>query len=259
MSATPAAACDAHIHVNDAASVEGYRKAMAAQGTSRVVIVTPRIHVTDNSITTGAIAALGPANARGVGVLRPDVTDAQLRSLDEAGIRGIRFTVFQPVGQVVTIDMIEPLAKRIAPLGWHVQLHMTADQVVGNAAMVGRLPCTIVFDHMGRMPLGLGARHPAFGVIRGLVDRGRTWVKLSGPYLDDPDGGPRFDAVAPLARAWVEAAPQRLVWGSDWPQPLAREPKPRGRELIDLLATWAPDESTRRRILVDNPATLYGF
>jgi D-galactarolactone isomerase len=259
MSTTPAAACDAHIHINDAASVHGYRAAQAAQGTSRVVIVTPRIHVTDNGTTTGAIAALGMANARGVGVLRPDVTDAQLRALDAAGIRGIRFTVFQPVGQVVTIDMIEPLAKRIAPLGWHVQLHMTADQVVENAAMIARLPSTIVFDHMGRMPLGQGARHPAFGVIGRLIDAGRTWVKLSGPYLDDPDGAPGYGAVTPLARAWVEAAPERLVWGSDWPHPLAKDPKPRGRELIDLLEAWAPDAATRTKILVDNPAQLYGF
>lgn len=254
-----AAACDAHIHINDLASVERYRAAQAAQGTSRVVIVTPRIHVTDNAITTGAIAALGLANARGVGVLRPDVTDAKLRELDAAGIRGIRFTVFQPVGQVVTIDMIEPLAKRIAPLGWHVQLHMTAQQVVENATMIARLPCTIVFDHMGRMPLAEGARHPAFGIIVKLIEAGRTWVKLSGPYLDDPDGAPDYDAVTPLARAWVEAAPERMVWGSDWPHPLAKDPKPKGRELIDLLSVWAPDGGTRTKILVDNPAQLYGF
>ena len=259
MSATPALACDAHIHINDAASVGRYRDAQAAQGTSRVVIVTPRVHVTDNAVTLDAIAELGLANARGVGVVRPQVTDAELRSMNAGGIRGIRFTVFQPVGQVVTIEMIEPLAKRIAPLGWHVQLHMRADQIVEHAAMIGRLPCTIVFDHMGRIPHAEANRHPAFGVIRGLVDRGRTWVKLAGPYLDDPDGGPHFEAATALARAWVAAAPQRLVWGSDWPHPLAKDPKPKGRELIDLLEHWAPDAATRTKILVDNPAELYGF
>lgn len=259
MSRTPARACDAHIHINDAASVERYRAAAREQGTERVVIVTPRVHGTDNAVTTGAIAALGIANARGVGVLRPDVTDAKLRELDAAGIRGIRFTVFQPVGQVVTIDMIEPLARRIAPLGWHVQLHMRADQIVEHAAMIARLPCAIVFDHMGRMPLAEGARNPAFAAIVGLVERGDVWIKLSGPYLDDPDGGPRFEAITPVARAWVDAVPERLVWGSDWPQPLAKDPKPKGRELIDLLGAWAPGTAVRERILVDNPATLYGF
>ena len=250
-------ACDSHIHINDMAAVEAYRRVQAVQCTSRAVIVTPRVHVTDNSITVGAIAALGLQKARGVGVVRPDVTDAKLREMDAAGIRGIRFTVFQPVGQVVTIDMIEPLSKRIAPLGWHVQLHMRADQVVEHAAMLERLPSTIVFDHMGRVPVEDGASHPAFGVIRRLVDRGRTWVKLSGPYLEVPEGGPRFEAVTPLARAWIAAAPHRVVWGSDWPHPLAPDPKPRGRELIDRLDDWAPDEPTRTRILVDNPSELY--
>jgi len=174
-------ACDSHIHINDVADVEAYRRAQAAQCTSRVVIVTPRVHVTDNSITMGAIAALGLFKARGVGVVRPDVTDAKLREMDAAGIRGIRFTVYQPVGQVVSIDMIEPLSRRIAPLGWHVQLHMRADQVVEHAAMLERLPSTIVFDHMGRVPVAEGVKHPAFGVIRRLIDQGRTWVKLSGP------------------------------------------------------------------------------
>jgi D-galactarolactone isomerase len=250
-------ACDSHIHINDLADVEAYRRAQAAQCTSHVVIVTPRVHVTDNAITMGAIAALGLHKARGVGVVRPDVTDAKLREMDAAGIRGIRFTVFQPVGQVVTIDMIEPLSKRIAPLGWHVQLHMRAAQVVEHAAMLERLPSTIVFDHMGRVPVEEGGAHPAFGVIRRLIDRGRTWVKLSGPYLEDPEGGPRFESVTPLARAWIAAAPHRVVWGSDWPHPLAPDPKPKGRELIDLLDDWAPDAPTRTRILVDNPSELY--
>jgi len=252
-----AEACDSHIHINDAAAVLAYRRAQAVQCTARVVIVTPRVHVTDNSTTMDAIASLGLRNARGVGVVRPDVTDAKLREMDAAGIRGIRFTVYQPVGQVVGIEMIEPLSKRIAALGWHVQLHMRADQIVDNASLLERLPSAIVFDHMGRIPAGEGAKHPAFGVIRRLIDRGRTWVKLSGPYLDDPEGGPRFAAAVPLAQAWIAAAPHRLVWGSDWPQPLAQEPKPKGRELIDLLDDWSPDASTRTRILVDNPSELY--
>src|SRR5262245_15534737 len=133
-------ACDAHIHVNDLASIDAYRKAREIQGTARVVIVTPRVHVTDNSITLAAVEGLGPADSRGIAVVRPEVTDGELRALHEGGIRGIRFTVFQPVGQVVSIDMIEPLSRRVAPLGWHVQIHMNAAQVVENAAMLARLP-----------------------------------------------------------------------------------------------------------------------
>jgi D-galactarolactone isomerase len=154
----PANAADCHIHVFDPrfqppvatvsnATVADYRLLQQRIGTSRVVIVTPRNYVTDNGVTLDAIQQLG-TNARGVAVIRPDVTDAELKRLDDGGIRGIRFTIFQPKGVVVSLDMIEPLAQRVAPFGWHVQLHMTGEQVVENADMLRRLPTTIVFDHM---------------------------------------------------------------------------------------------------------------
>jgi predicted TIM-barrel fold metal-dependent hydrolase len=203
-----------------------------------------------------ALATLGP-NGRGIAVVQPSVGDQELRRLNEGSIRGLRFSLWNPVDAVTTIDMIEPLAMRIAELGWHVQLHMSADQIVASTALLARLPCPIVFDHMGRLPPSVGSRHPAFAVIMRLVDRGRAWVKLSGAYLNTRLGPPYADTT-PIASAYVKAAPERLVWGSDWPH-VTESHKPDARQLLDLLGEWASDEITRTKILVDNPAKLYGF
>jgi D-galactarolactone isomerase len=269
----PANACDCHMHIYDGerfpparpgpqsrmqsnASVAEYRLLQKRNGTTRTVIVTPAAYVTDNRVTLDAIAQLG--NARGVAVLHPTVTDAELKTLADGGIRGIRFTVFDPASAAVSIDMIEPLAKRVADLGWHVQIHMRGDQIVENADLLGRLPCPIVFDHMGRLPLPAPLNHPAFGVIRRLIDKGRTWVKLSGAYMDTSAGAPTYADKAKVAQAYLKAAPERMVWGSDWPHPTEKD-KPNDAVLFDLLSEWAPDEAMRQRILVGNPETLYGF
>ncbi|SEK05532.1 amidohydrolase family protein [Paraburkholderia diazotrophica] len=270
---TPLRACDAHIHIYsrsfatradaagfvEQADVPAYRDVQARIGTQRVVIVTPRIYGTDNAVTLDAIRQLGIANARGVAVVRPDVTDAELAKLHEGGIRGIRFTLYTPANAVVGFDMVEPLAWRVAELGWHVQLHWTAAQIVEHQALLARLPLTIVFDHCARLPLPDGATHAAFTTVRRLVDAGRAWVKLSGPYLDSIDGlDARYIDVAPTARAWIAAIPDRLVWGSDWPHATETH-KPADPMLLDLLGEWADDETTRERILTDNAARLYGF
>ena len=214
---------------------------------------------TDNRVTLDAIAQLG--NARGVAVVHPDVTDAELKACTAGGIRGIRFTVVDPASATTTFDMIEPLAKRMADFGWHVQIHMRGDQIVANAdSLCGRLPRPIVFDHMGRLPLPAGIDHdPAFKVMRALIDKGRTWVKLSGAYLEHQDRPADLRRRHRVAQAFVQAAPERMVWGSDWPHPNASHDKPDDALLFDLLSEWAPDAATRHRILVDNPQTLYGF
>jgi predicted TIM-barrel fold metal-dependent hydrolase len=264
----PANAADCHIHIYDprfpprvdkpaSSAVADYRLLQKRLGLTRVVIVTPRNYVTDNSVTLDAIRQLGAGNARGVGVVRPTATDAELKTLHDGGIRGIRFTVGQPKTAVVTIDMIEPLAKRIADLGWHVQLNMESDQIVENETMLRRLPTQIVFDHMGKLGLS-GLEHPAFDVIRALLDERRAWVKISGAYMNTRVGPPSYADATQVARAFVNTAPERLVWGSDWPHPTPRE-KPDDGLLFDLLAAWAPDDKTRHRILVSNPEALYGF
>jgi predicted TIM-barrel fold metal-dependent hydrolase len=269
--AVPAKACDCHMHIYDAprfpplrpaarmqvnASVAEYRLLQRRLGTERVVIVTPAVYETDNRITLDAIAQLG--DARGIAVVRPGVTDAELKTLADGGIRGIRFTQFDPTTAVTTLDMIEPLSRRVSDLGWHVQIHMRADQIAAAESLWGRLPSTIVFDHMGRLPQPAGVTHPAFGIIRRLIDKGRTWVKLSGAYLDTRAGPPGYADATEVARAFVAAAPERMVWGSDWPHPTEKD-KPDDAVLLDLLAAWVPDAAMRRRVLVSNPQTLYGF
>jgi len=267
-SQAPKDACDCHMHIYDAArfaptrpsarmqpeaAVADYRLFQRRIGTSRTVVVTPAAYVTDNAVTLDAIAQLG-APARGVAVVHPDVADAELTRLGNGGIRGIRFTQFDPRTAATTLDMIEPLAHRVEPLGWHEQIHLRADQIVATADLLQRLPGTVVFDHLGRLQSGVS--DPAFAVIRRMLDGGRTWMKLSGAHM--MGSPPDYAAAAPVARAFIAAAPERMVWGSDWPHPTEAQ-KPDDAVLFDLLGDWAPDEQTRHRILVENPATLYGF
>ena len=270
--AAPAGAADCHMHIYDAAhfppsrpgarmqsnaSVSEYRLLQQRNGTSRVVIVTPAVYETDNRVTLDAIAQIG-ADARGVAVVHPTVTDAELKVLAAGGIGGIRFTQFDPATASTTIDMIEPLSRRVADLGWHVQIHMRGDQIAAAEDLWQRLPSAIVFDHIGRLPQPAGVDLPAFGIIRRLIDKGRTWVKVSGAYLDTKVGPPTYADVTKVAQAFVTAAPERMVWGSDWPHPTEKD-KPDDAVLFDLLADWAPDAATRHRILVTNPEELYGF
>jgi D-galactarolactone isomerase len=264
----PSGACDCHMHIYDgdrfppsrpesrmqsSARAEDYRLFQRRIGTSRVVVVQPAAYGTANEVTLDAVAQLGP-QARGIAVVHPTVTDADLKRMADGGIRGIRFTQFDPKTAATTLDMIEPLAKRVAPLGWHVQIHLRADQIANAADLLQRLPGTVVFDHLGR--LANGVVDPAFAVIRRMLDKGNTWMKLSGAYMFDAP--PRYAKAAPIAQAYIAAAPERMVWGSDWPHPTENE-KPDDAVLFDLLSDWAPDPATRQRILVDNPAKLYGF
>ena len=267
--AAPAKAADCHIHIYDArypheghlvagSTVADYRLLQKRVGVERVVIVTPRCYGTDNTVTTDAIGELGIDNARGVGVLRPTVTDAELKKLHDGGIRGIRFTVGDPKTAVVSIDMIEPLARRIAGYGWHIQLNMPCEKIVEHADMLRRLPTPLVFDHLGKPPIDQGVKHPSHAVILDLLARRRAWVKISGAYMNTEVGPPSYADATRVAQAFVRAAPERLVWGSDWPHPSPKV-KPDDAVLFDLLSVWVPDESMRHRILVSNPQDLYGF
>jgi D-galactarolactone isomerase len=271
--AAPANACDCHMHVYDGerfppprpqsrmqadARVADYRALQRRIGTGRTVVVSPAAYGTDNRVTLDAIAQLG--NARGVAVVHPTITDAELNVFAAAGIRGIRFTQFDPATATTTFDMIEPLARRVHALGWHVQIHMRGDQIVDAESLWPRLPCPIVFDHLGRLSQPAGINDPAFKVMRALIDKGRSWVKISGAYLDTKVGAPSYADATKVAQAFVKAAPERVVWGSDWPHPNASlAQKPDDAVLFDLLLEWAPDQPTRHRILVENPQVLYGF
>ena len=269
----PLKACDCHLHIYDArfaqsvdaaslqdlATVNEYRLLQKRLGTERAVIVTPRSYGVDNDVTLDAIAQLGLDRARGVAVLRSDVSDTTLKALDAGGIRGVRFSLYTPKHAAASFEMVEPLAARIANLGWHLQLHWTADQIVEHEAMLKRLPTPIVLDHMTRLPQPLGLNHPAVKIVDHLLAQGRTWIKLSGAYLDSQVGeaGDFLDIDA-VARHWITTAPNRLVWGSDWPHPTEMI-KPNDANMLDMLARWTTERSVIEQILVTNPSELYGF
>jgi predicted TIM-barrel fold metal-dependent hydrolase len=269
----PPNACDCHHHIYDAvrfpqpanatnplqpnARVEEYRLLQRRLQTMRSVVVTPSAYDIDNRVTLDAIAQFG-SRARGVAVVRPTVTDAELKMLASGGVRGIRFSLTTPSTAATTIEMIEPLSKRVAALGWHVQINMTAEQIAAAEALWNRLPSPIVFDHVGHISGPEGTRHPAYTVMRRLIDKGRTWVKLSVTYDNTTDGPPGYADIVMLGQSLVKAAPERLVWGSNWPHPNESR-KPDDALLFDLMTRWAPDEAIQRRILVENPALLYDF
>jgi D-galactarolactone isomerase len=266
----PALACDCHHHIYDAARfppgkpdasvipdarVPEYRLLQRRIGTSRNIVVTPAAYAGDNNVTLDAIAQLG-RNARGVAVVDASISDAALKALDAGGVRGIRFSLAP--SEVERLAMIEPLAKRIDALGWHVQINMNADQIAAAEDLWNRLPTPIVFDHMGHIPQPAGIAHPTYKIIRALIDKGRTWVKLSVTYDSTKVGPPTYADVNKVGQAYVQAAPERVVWGSNWPHPNEKT-KPDDAMLFDLVSDWAPTEALRQRLLVDNPATLYGF
>src|SRR6478672_6487003 len=192
-----------HMHIYDAkyptdpkatlkpadALVADYKLLQKRIGTSRNVVVTPSTYGTDNRVTLDAIAQIGPT-ARGVAVVDATVTDAELKRLNGLGIRGIRFNLVQ--AGATTAEMIEPLSRRVNDLGWHIQIHMKGEQIAGIEDLLLRVPSPIVFDHLGRLAQPNALDNPGFKTISKLIDKGRTWVKLSGAYQDSKVGPPSY-------------------------------------------------------------------
>ncbi|PZW38933.1 putative TIM-barrel fold metal-dependent hydrolase [Humitalea rosea] len=268
----PPGATDCHHHIYDSsfpadprtslrppnASPADYEALRRRLGTSRSVLVTPSTYGTDNRLHLQAMQALGPQRTRMVAVVDTSVTDEALRSMHAAGVRGIRFNLVQ--AGVTTFDMVEPLAARIAPMGWHIQFHLLGPQIAEKEAMIRGLPVPVVFDHLGRIPQPEGVNSPAYAAVRRLLDGGRAWVKLSGAYMDTKVGaaGNWADTV-PIAAGYALAAPERCVWASDWPHVTEGAEKPDDARLLDLLTEWVPDDRVRHRVLVENPSQLYDF
>jgi len=269
--AAPTGSCDTHFHIFGPAdrfayqadrsytppdaSVESYSHMCATLGIERHVIIQPSVYGTDNRCTLDAMQRLGP-QCRAVAVIDESFTDDDLAALDAAGVRGIRFNLLFLGG--TGMESLENLSKRVAPRGWHVQLLLDGRDLPDLAGRLRNLPLDIVIDHMGHAPASLGVDHPANRAMLDLVDGGRCWVKLSGAYRISAETVPYRD-VLPLARALAEAGPERMLWGSDWPHPSITCPMPNDGDLLDLLADWVPDPAARQKVLVDNPAALYGF
>lgn len=233
-----------------------YRAMQARLGLARTVVVQPTAYGADNACTMDAVAALGD-DARAVVVVTPETPEAELLRLHAAGARGAR--AFLLKGGLVPWERLHALAAHVAPLGWHVQLQFDGGEMPEREALIRSLPCDVVIDHLGRFhdPVPPDAA-PVRALLR-LLETGRVWVKASSPYGVSRSGPPDYADVAAIARALIKAAPERIVWGSNWPHPNRTEPKPDEAPLLDLLARWTPDEPTRRAILVDNAARLYDF
>ena len=266
----PRGACDTHMHfygpydrypaaptavsTPPTATVEDYRAVQRRLELERVV-VQPSTYADDNRCTMDAVAELGES-ARAVVVVKPGVDDGELERLTKAGARGNRFHMLR--GGVLPWEILEGMAARVGEHGWHVQLQLDGRLLPERIELLRRLPGRLVIDHTGKFLKPVPPDHPAFKLLLDLVGQGRTWVKLSAPYETSKAGPPLYDDVGRLAKALVRAAPERMLWASNWPHPSVQD-KPDDAVLLDVLLDWTPDDATRRMILVDNPAELYGF
>ncbi len=268
----PSRACDSHAHVfgpqdlfpydparsydPPEAPYEAYRKMLDVLGIERACLVQPSVHGTDNSAMLDAIVRSSGA-MRGIAVVASDAGDAELQQLHEGGVRGLRLNL--QFDGVAALEGVEHLAERIQPMGWHLQFLANIANFHDALPRLGSLPVDILFDHLGHMPTDHGIEASPFQVLLELMREGRTWVKLSGPYRTSTEQGVPFTDTTPYVEALLDAAPNRILWGTDWPHPHLEIPMVNDGDLLDLLGAWVRDEATRNQILVDNPARLFGF
>ncbi|MFQ5555654.1 MAG: amidohydrolase family protein [Acidimicrobiia bacterium] len=266
--AFPPGSCDTHIHIYDArhpvdprsilrppdASVADYRLLQSELGLERVVVVQPSTYGADNRCQLEAVAAMG-GHARAVVVVDGTVGNGQIAELTARGARAARFHMLP--GGVVPWGDLELVARRIADDGWHVQLQLNGRELASRLEMLRLLPVPLVVDHVGRFMPPVAVNDPSFVALLALVETGRCWVKLSAPYESSVAGPPGYDDLRPLVASLVATAPERMLWASNWPHPGRAAPP--AADLANLFESWVPDPETRHRILVDNPARLYGF
>lgn len=268
----PAGATDCHAHVfgpqmrypflPDAGYIApdalpaDYTRMLTTIGCERAVLVQPSVYGTDNRCMLDAMRA-GVFNFRGIAVIDAGVTDRELEDLHSAGVRGVRINLASATPGLTLADA-HRLAPRLKALGWHLQFFLDLKKTPEAEGQLAQLPITIVIDHFARVSAAQGLDAPPMRALLRLVQRDHCWAKIMGPYFVSAHR-PVYDDVAPFARTVVAAAPDRVVWGSDWPHPSPQGAMPNDGYLADLLLDWVPDETQRRKLLVDNPARLYGF
>ena len=269
--AVPDGACDCHHHIYDPrfpyaknamlkpppATVADYRRQVQKPlGVTRNIAVTPSTYATDNACLVDALGQFG-VNARGVAVVHADVAQAELKRLHDAGVRGVRIQFGR--GPIVGSEEIMPLAKHVAPLGWHMQFNLTGPKdYLSLADTFQALPCTLVFDHLAHQAMPLDRNSAHYKLMRRLLDSGHSWMKLSSPYTDSKIGPPAYPDVSVLARDYAAHNPERMLWASNWPFPdIGGKGDPLA--FLNILQNWVPDAAVRHRILVENPEKLYGF
>ncbi len=269
--ALPAGATDCHAHVFGRSDKYGYAAdrlytpppvfldvylaMLDALGIARAVVVQSGVHGTNNNVIVDAIAQSG-GRLKGIALIPENVGDAELDRLAAAGVRGFRANLVAQTG--VQFDAAKKLAQRVKRLGWHVQFLLDVEKFPDLDKVLADFPVEVVIDHMGRPDTRGSTNAPGFQALIRLLKNGRGWSKLSAPYRTSAQHPPYAD-ITPFAHALVAAAPDQLVWGTDWPHVMLDGPMPNDGDLCDQLAVWVPDAAVRNRILVDNPARLYGF
>ncbi|MCD2436576.1 amidohydrolase family protein [Acidaminococcus sp. NSJ-142] len=269
----PLNACDCHHHIYDPvrfpyissdkrnqppADVNCYQLLKNKLGITRDVIVQPSAYGLDNRCTLDALKQLGKKNARAIVVINNSISDEELKSMDELGVKGIRLNMTS--GYVQPWDDIQLLVKRIAPMGWNVCLWVDADLLVEKKDFFEALPVQLILDHRGNLPAGVGIKHPAFRQICKWLDQGKAWVKLSGYYFGSQKED--FSDTIEIGKEYAKSNPNRLLWGTDWPHPLCYTngvPCPDDSLMLDQLMEQVGDEKIFYKTLVENPAHLFKF
>ncbi len=272
----PAGAIDTHVHVFEdrypLSPARGYNPPQSTLanlrhlhdtlGISRVVFTQPSPYGVDNSAIMDGMAALNgatPGRARAVMACTMDISDDELAEFDAAGVRGVRLNTDNKGGMPVEMDQLPELAARIAPFGWHFEFLFPGRDIVDLMPIFEALTIPISIAHFAYQPAIAGVSAPGFQALLALVRAGNTWIKISGANRVSETDLPPYDDVKPMAEALIEAAPERIMWGTDWPHPNKYEANPNDGDLVDAFGDWVGDEAMRQKIMVDTPAAFYRF
>lgn len=231
-------------------------------GIDRVVLTQPSVYAVDNSAILDAADALNaatPNRARAVAALPFDVSDDELAGLDQRGVRGVRLNTDNAGGMPLQMDDIPRMADRIGELGWHLEFLFPGSHLMDLMPLFAKIKIPISIGHFAYQPATAGVEAAGFQALLELMKRRNTWMKISGANRVSATDLPPYDDVAPMAHALIKAAPDRIMWGTDWPHPNKFEVNPNDGDLVDAFGDWVEDESMRHRIMVDTPAAFYRF
>jgi D-galactarolactone isomerase len=218
-------------------------------------VVQPTGYGFDNTCTLDAMKQLG-AGAKGVTVIPPSTPESEIDKQSRLGVVGVRY--FMLPGGLLGWDTLDAMAAKIKPFGWYINLQLDGRELPKHVEQLKKLTVPVMIDHVGKFLEPVKTDHPAFKALLGLLDTGNFYCKMAAPYETSKVGKPRYDDVAALGKALIKANPDRIVWASNWPHP-NQDPRPSSAAMLDLLLEWADSDATRKRILVDNPARLYGY
>jgi D-galactarolactone isomerase len=262
-------ACDCHVHIYDGlqalaptatfkppfAPVVKYQEVQQELGTSRVVVIQPTGYGFDNTCTLESISKLG-RGARGIAVVKPDIGEAELTSLHACGIRGIRFMMLS--GGLLPWETLGELASKIAPLGWNINLQLDGHELHMHEPLLKELPCKLVIDHIGKFLAPVEIHDPSFRALCRLLDKGQCWIKLSAPYESSRSGPADYADVKERTQYLASHYPDRVLWASNWPHPNVN-PEPSNTAMLNWTLQFVTQTAAQRKLLVDNPAEVYGY